>query len=310
MSGHPYRRPMSWDDGKRYWTRMVRADNQLSSTAKVVAAALAERHNCATGQCNPGYKTLMDDTGLARQTISDAMQELERFGLIERNRDHASNSFEYILTLPNHPMRAPSDNARKKEDRPLVFGTPGIRDTADGGSPGTKKTKRHPEKPSDPIRDTGHPIRHGGQGYPECRTGYPGWRTGVSGMADRGVRNAGPNTEGNTEGNTEQNSQTNSEGRNDKRGIRHGGHTLGCASLVPASGEGMRSAAPRLCPAPDFISHRPADGSDLTPPANPPADSLSAAELQEIYDMLDACIASDPPGFRDLARPLSLALRA
>lgn len=181
MSGHPHRRSMSWDDGKRYWTRMVRAANQLSSTAKVVAAALAERHNCATGQCNPGYKTLMDDTGLARQTISDAMQELEQFGVIERNREKDNDSFEYILTLPSRPMRAPRDVAREKKDRPLVFGTPGILDTDVIGSLEAEKPKRRAKKPAAPIRDTGQltAVQTGESlaACPPSRTPYPGWRT-------------------------------------------------------------------------------------------------------------------------------------
>lgn len=71
----------------------------LSPTRKLVLLALADRCNKDTLRCDPSIRRLMDDTGLGRTAIFDAMKALEESGFIrrvERSRENGGRtSSEY-----------------------------------------------------------------------------------------------------------------------------------------------------------------------------------------------------------------------
>lgn len=56
----------------------------ISSHAKVLYSALDLHHNAKTGQCNPKYAVLMEDTGLSKSQVSKAAMELVGSGIICR----------------------------------------------------------------------------------------------------------------------------------------------------------------------------------------------------------------------------------
>ncbi|TBZ78303.1 helix-turn-helix domain-containing protein [Rhizobium leguminosarum bv. viciae] len=58
----------------------------LSSDAKAVGGALFDHFNTKTGQCDPSQESLARRLGIAKRTIIDAIDELERFGLFARLR--------------------------------------------------------------------------------------------------------------------------------------------------------------------------------------------------------------------------------
>lgn len=66
---------------KRAWLRRIMA-GPWKPAAKLVAYALAERHNCETGQLNPSAACLARDTGLSLRAVQYGLAELEEGGAI------------------------------------------------------------------------------------------------------------------------------------------------------------------------------------------------------------------------------------
>jgi hypothetical protein len=72
---------------KWLFAQAVVADAGLSGAACRVAVALLGFHNGITGRCDPSYETIAKAAGLARrQTVIDAVADLERAGWITRKR--------------------------------------------------------------------------------------------------------------------------------------------------------------------------------------------------------------------------------
>ena len=54
----------------------------VSSAAKLVLLALANRHNWETGRCDPSVQTIADDLGLDDRTVRRGLRQLEEAGSI------------------------------------------------------------------------------------------------------------------------------------------------------------------------------------------------------------------------------------
>jgi len=82
-----------------------------------VLVVLADHHNGTTGQCNPGYKRLAAETGLAKSYVVSIVQALEERGELLRDdpssKGGAGNSHNITLTLRKGRPRATLSRAEK-----------------------------------------------------------------------------------------------------------------------------------------------------------------------------------------------------
>lgn len=86
----------------------------LSPEAKWVYATLVSFKNNKTGKTFPSYESIMRRSGITRrQTISDALKELEHFGWITR-RKKVGKSTSYSVGEPEKPL----DDVKFKPLRP------------------------------------------------------------------------------------------------------------------------------------------------------------------------------------------------
>jgi len=88
---------------KRAWLRSVMADPDLPPAAKIVAWALVERHNTATGKLNPRVETIASDSGLSDRGTRLALAALETGEWICRVANRRigrsiSNSYALIIS--------------------------------------------------------------------------------------------------------------------------------------------------------------------------------------------------------------------
>ena len=62
------------------------ADQELSPSAKLVAARLLYHHSAQTGRCSPSYQTLAEGAALTRRSVITGVRELEARGwlMVER----------------------------------------------------------------------------------------------------------------------------------------------------------------------------------------------------------------------------------
>ena len=71
---------------------------ELKPSSVVVYNVLLSYADFNTGRCFPGIKTICDFSGLVRQTVIDAIKELEDLGLVEVTRRPGShNIYQLIL---------------------------------------------------------------------------------------------------------------------------------------------------------------------------------------------------------------------
>ena len=83
----------------------IMADRELiSSTKNVATALLVEFQNTETGQCNPSYRKMADIIGLSRDTVLDAVNELEAAGYLtvsgtKGGSARNTNQFEFHLKV-------------------------------------------------------------------------------------------------------------------------------------------------------------------------------------------------------------------
>ncbi len=71
------------------WMRAIRDDSRVSHNGRTVAWALASRFNSDEGFCYPGLRRIATDCGWSkesRKTVSRALDELEGFGYLDRER--------------------------------------------------------------------------------------------------------------------------------------------------------------------------------------------------------------------------------
>jgi len=72
----------------------------LKGAALVVALALAEHHNGKTGQCNPGYDTIAELTGLSRRHVIRVISKLGADGHITIDKSGGYHSNQYGFNDP------------------------------------------------------------------------------------------------------------------------------------------------------------------------------------------------------------------
>lgn len=71
--------------------------NGLTSSEKYVLFILANHAN-KYGICWPSFTTLSQETGLSRMTVSRALNNLQAFGLISRERRYPSNNYKLLVS--------------------------------------------------------------------------------------------------------------------------------------------------------------------------------------------------------------------
>lgn len=82
------------------WAKTVRDDDELSSTAKLVALVLNTYLKGSTGVGFPGVDTLASNVGKSRNTVRLALRELEKAGyLFTYARVGRSNMYERLVPL-------------------------------------------------------------------------------------------------------------------------------------------------------------------------------------------------------------------
>ncbi len=75
----------AWSGLRWLWMKRVRQDRSLNSTAKLVAHAIALAFaDGLDSTCRPGLSSLMDDVGLTRRTLFQALADLTDRGWIVR----------------------------------------------------------------------------------------------------------------------------------------------------------------------------------------------------------------------------------
>ena len=70
------------------------ADKTVSTTAKLLFAQLCDHRNRGTGQCNPRRRKLAEELGVSIPTVSRALTELRKVGLIQSTKGRYTNSYE------------------------------------------------------------------------------------------------------------------------------------------------------------------------------------------------------------------------
>lgn len=78
--------------------------SQSRGIARLVLISLANHHNGGTGQCNPGYRRIAREAGIARGTISNAIARLVELGEIEVEEPGTSHKSARYRLLFVHQM--------------------------------------------------------------------------------------------------------------------------------------------------------------------------------------------------------------
>ena len=88
----------------------------LDTPDKLVARSLIDHFNFKTGQCNPGYKRLALVCGIARSTVVEAIEELERKGVItcQRGGGKTTNHYSFAgLAIEGSALRTGEGSAAR-----------------------------------------------------------------------------------------------------------------------------------------------------------------------------------------------------
>ncbi len=82
------------------WERGLRRDARMTPMQRLVALALASRHNHSTGRCDPSLDRLADDVACDRATVSRALKAAEQAGWLRIDRACGrGRSSAYALTF-------------------------------------------------------------------------------------------------------------------------------------------------------------------------------------------------------------------
>lgn len=84
---------------RHVWMGAVLADKRLPDGCKLIALALANTINVASGACHPSYETLAKNTNKSRDTAMRAVKRLEAAGWlgIARTKGRKANSFTLLM---------------------------------------------------------------------------------------------------------------------------------------------------------------------------------------------------------------------
>ena len=116
----------------------------LRSSVKFVLVALADRAN-ERDECWPSREMVADDTGLNKETVSKATEELVALGLVEKRRSFAGSTVYHLVGVPpRFPLAA---NSVQRENR-----LNGEKDLPLAGNPAER------EKTPSISRKTGRPL--------------------------------------------------------------------------------------------------------------------------------------------------------
>jgi len=136
----------------------------LSSQAKLVRFYLASLANNDTQICWPSYNTIAKNCRIARRSVSNALDELEKAGWIERRQKQDSNgkfrNNEYILLDPvgsvqavasdDTPDDSESSSKGKWDTRPRANGTLGLGQMGHSNKTHSNKTQENNSLESKP----------------------------------------------------------------------------------------------------------------------------------------------------------------
>lgn len=95
------------------------AASDLPPSARLVGFVLSIHMDAEGGSCFPSTRLLADETGLARNTVMGAVDELEDNGLLEVERGGGHRASRYQAVLPNGSASEPNDAAARNG-----FGSP------------------------------------------------------------------------------------------------------------------------------------------------------------------------------------------
>lgn len=158
------------------WAEVQRRRRDLSTGAKVVLMALADRHQFSTEKnpdagCFPQQDTIAADCGLSRSTVNVHLKALEAAGVIVRHRNNSSAGREatrYTL-VGLEPMSDRSDVERVPMSDPMSEKPEPMSDPMSGQS---DTNPGNPSKPSEPVssaRATAHATTIAGLKDPQIR---------------------------------------------------------------------------------------------------------------------------------------------
>lgn len=108
---------------RQEWAQAVRAQADLSMTARMLAQVLAlDFANASTGQCNPSRQTLADHLGVSEATIKRALADLTAAGWLGRTALTARNrTVSYTFLSPGKVVAfAPVTTANAGQKRPAI----------------------------------------------------------------------------------------------------------------------------------------------------------------------------------------------
>jgi hypothetical protein len=92
---------------RQAWIDAIQRRRDLSPAARLIGGRLGWHKNLKTGQCNPGYGTLADESGYPLRTAKRAIAELERKGCITINRTAGgleTNSYTLMTGVTTSPV--------------------------------------------------------------------------------------------------------------------------------------------------------------------------------------------------------------
>jgi hypothetical protein len=117
----------------------------LTSTQKLILLALADNAS-DEGICWPSLSTIARKSSLARSTVADQLNDLEKLDLIARDRGSIHRSTVYTVKL----MGSPPAGLVRHTDRGSPLAGLGVVRQPDGGSPphGLKPSSNHQIEPS------------------------------------------------------------------------------------------------------------------------------------------------------------------
>ena len=117
-------------DGKKWTAILGLLRFELTGSELRLALYLIHKANPKTGQCNPGIKCIMADTGMAERTIKRARAGLRREGIIRSRQRHRSTTNDYWINWRTligkaRPQKSPIERAvmgvLKKAERDSIM---------------------------------------------------------------------------------------------------------------------------------------------------------------------------------------------
>jgi hypothetical protein len=92
-------KPIIGHKGRDQWMRALLAAPGLAPATLKVGIDLGIYFNCTNGQCNPGYKALVKDTGVDKRTVYRAVAALEEGGWLTSKAGDGSHDQKVSFTL-------------------------------------------------------------------------------------------------------------------------------------------------------------------------------------------------------------------